>query len=207
MVEDVEGVGLKFQGEAFPKLEILENRNIESRLEWGAEDVAPVVSIAGFLGITNCRPAESRAAGRNTTLARAQERNGEIVGVDVGNPDSSKRTGFERIVGPTLGSLMWRDSRSQWKNRIGDEVVGAEENASGRSREIDDAEGFAALSHGDTLDAPAVRRFVDESGSIGTSRKLIHVTNRQDVRAIEIGRRVSRPGLKGIVAVEEQAGT
>src|SRR5258707_1463987 len=40
MVENVEGVGLEFQGEAFPELEILENRNIEARLEWGAEDVA-----------------------------------------------------------------------------------------------------------------------------------------------------------------------
>ncbi len=42
MVEDVERVSLEFQGIALSYFEILENREIESRLEWSAEDIAAI---------------------------------------------------------------------------------------------------------------------------------------------------------------------
>ncbi len=116
-------------------------------------------------------------------------------------------SGFERIVGPTLGSLFRRNSRRQRKNRIGDEVVGAEENAGGRSREIDHAERLAALGHGDALNAPAIRHPVGESGCVLSSRKLIHITHRQHVRAIEIRRGIGGSGIQGIVSVEKKART
>ena len=48
MVENIEGVGLEFQGEALPQLEVLENREIKPRLEGSAEDVAARSSVGGI---------------------------------------------------------------------------------------------------------------------------------------------------------------
>src|ERR1017187_3133896 len=48
MVENVERVRLEFQGDAFGDLEVLEKRQIEACLEWGAEDITSVGPVAGF---------------------------------------------------------------------------------------------------------------------------------------------------------------
>ena len=53
MVENVERVGLEFQGEALRKLEILDDRKIKAGLEWSAEDIAARAPVACFLGITH----------------------------------------------------------------------------------------------------------------------------------------------------------
>ncbi len=66
---------------------------------------------------------------------------------------------------PPSVACFGEDSRRQRQNRIGDEVIGAEENTAGGSREIDDAEWFATLGHGDALNSPAICDFVDELGS------------------------------------------
>ena len=162
MVENVERVGLKFQGDTLRDLEILEKRQIESRLEWGAEDISSIGTVAGFLGITNGRAAESRAARRHATLTRLQERDGEIIRIDVRNPDPRKWPGPEGIVSSTLGRLMRRDSGSKRKNWVCNEVVGAEENAGRGPGKIDDAERLATLGHRDALDPPSVGRRIDE---------------------------------------------
>ena len=130
VVEDVECIRLEFQGEALRELEILEDREIETRLERRAENVAPVASVTGFQRVANGCPRRSGAAGRNSALARAQERNREIIRIDIGNPDSGKRPRREGIVGSALRSLLGRDSGRQRKNRIGDEVVRAEDKCS-----------------------------------------------------------------------------
>ena len=157
VVEDVECVGLEFQRCTFSDFKFLENREIKPGLERSAENVAARAAVAGFLSIASDRPCGSRTARRNSTLAGAEEWNGEIIWVDIWNPDSGKRPGFEGIAGPPLSSLLGRDSRSQRKNWIGNEVVGTEENTGSRSREVDDAERLATLGHGDTLKTPAIR--------------------------------------------------
>src|SRR5580698_8429510 len=200
MVEDVERVGLELQGVAFHKCEILQSREIEPSLEWGAEDITTVAPIAGFLRVANLHArCDGRTARRDAALAGLKERDGEVVRVNIRNSDSGKRPGGKGIVFAALDSLLWRNSRSQRKNRIGDEVIGAEEDAAGRSREIDDAEGLATLGDGDALNSPAVRHRVDESGCIGSSRKLINITDSQHVRAIEIGGGVCSSGHERIV--------
>ena len=106
MVEDVEGVGLEFQDHPFRDLEVLKNREIETRLEWGAEDVSAVRPITGFYTVANRGPCSSRAAGWNSALAGTKEWDGEIIRIDVRNPDTGQRAGGERIVGSTLSSLL-----------------------------------------------------------------------------------------------------
>src|SRR5579863_2263176 len=145
MVKNVERVGLELQGEALLDLEILDHGKIETCLERGSENIPAVASVAGFQGIASGGPRSSTTARRNSALARAEEGDGEVVRVDIRNSDSGQGPRGEGFVGPALGGLLGRDSGSQRKNRIGDEVIRAIEDASGRSRKIDNTERFAAL--------------------------------------------------------------
>ncbi len=61
-----------FSGEALRNFEGLENREIEPRLEWSAEDIAAVRPVAGFQGVANGRSIGRKTARRNSALARVE---------------------------------------------------------------------------------------------------------------------------------------
>ena len=69
LVEDVEGIRLEFQRDPLRDLKVLENREIETRLERRTEYIAPGSTVAGFKGIASGRSRRSGTAGWNTTLA------------------------------------------------------------------------------------------------------------------------------------------
>src|ERR1700722_4188734 len=188
MIENVERVGLKLQGEALLELNFLHDREIEPRLKGSAEDVSAIAAIAGFRGVANGCSHGSRPARRNSTLARLERRDREVVWIDIGNPDLARGRSREisGIVGSTLGSLFRRDSWGQRKNRIRYEVVSTEENAGGSSREINDAKRLAALSYGNALNPPTIHYVVDELRRRLEGRKLIHIANCEHMRAVEI---------------------
>jgi len=74
LVEDVERVGLELKIEALCDLEILENREIETRLKRGAKDVTSIGAEAGFESIANGLPGSRRTARRHSILAWAKKR-------------------------------------------------------------------------------------------------------------------------------------
>src|SRR5579862_6869661 len=189
MVEDVERIGLEFQGDTLSDLEILEYREIETHLGGRAEEVAAVVTETGFYVVAKVwgGVGDSRAARGHSILAWAQQGNGEIIGVHVWNPDSGIGSARVGLNSSACGRLLRRDSRLQRKNWIGDEVIGTVVNAGRGSRKIDNAERLTRFRHRDALETPAVYRRIDQSRCVLQRGQHVHITYRKHVGAVEIG--------------------
>lgn len=186
LVEDIERVSLEFQGIALSDFKILENRKIESRLEWSAEDISAIRPVAGFLSVADSRSSRCKAAWRHSTLARTKEWDREVIWINVWNSHSRERSRLKRIIRSPFRGLFGSDSRREWQNRIGDEVIGAEENTAGGSREIDDAEWFSALSHGDALNSPSICYSANQFGTLPKSGKQVNIADRKHVGTIKV---------------------
>ena len=138
MVEDIEKLRVVFEMEALRQLEILEDREIETLLEWTAEHITATRSVTCFEIVTN--HGGTWVAGRNAIRSGCKrnwraERQGvqhRFPSVDAGR-SLQKRT-------DALGA-----KPADGNNGIGNEVLGAPENAAGAPREIDHAIRLAAL--------------------------------------------------------------
>ena len=186
VIKYVERLRLQIQHEPLGQLEVFKDCKIEAGLKGRTEEVAAVRTKAGLLSITGRSSRRGRPAGRDSTLTWVEEWNHEIVWIDVRNFHARQRARCEVVVRPTLRRLFWRNARSQRQNRIGDEIIGAEENACRRSGKVDHAEWLTAFRNGYALHAPAIECRIYKLRGLLEAWKHIDVINGHHMRTIKI---------------------
>src|SRR5713101_6800817 len=197
MVEDVEKLRVVLEMEALGQLEILEDGEIETALEWATEDIAAAGPIAIFEVVTRA----GHGVARWNAVRPRSEWNG-------GAERQSIQHRFPRIdTGGSLqkGTDFLGTEAADGDNGVGDEILGTPENAADASGEINHAIWLAALQHGDSADAPAVDHVFHKCRRVGERGKRVLIADDEDVGTVEVRVAIGRTRVERVVAVIEQA--